>query len=72
VKRKSLAAARFGVCANVFSQSRIHFDAGRGPPPPALLLELAQVRSSRTASDDFDDEHVAAAPSRGDLQTTIH
>jgi hypothetical protein len=72
VKRKTFASARFGVCANVFTQSRIHFDARLSLPLAAALLDKAYARRSDEATDAFEDDHVSPPPSPGDLQTTVH
>ena len=71
MKRKAFASARFGVCVNVFAQSRIHFDASLRASLPAALIDQARVRGRDAETEEHDDEHVFPPPS-GDLQTTVH
>ncbi len=71
MKRKTFASARFGVCANVFSQSRIHFDASLRPPLAAALVDQAHAQRS-DETGQFEDDRVSPPPLSGNLQTTVH
>lgn len=71
MKRKTFASARFGVCVNVFAQSRIHFDARLRASLPAALIDQARARGCGEETERHEDDHVFPPPP-GDLQTTVH
>jgi len=60
-QRKTFAAARFRVCANVFAASRIYFDDRRGAAHPAACRDQALARRSASTRADGDGRGVAAA-----------
>jgi hypothetical protein len=72
VKRKTFAAARFGVCANVFARSRIHFDPAGGAPRVVVLLDLAPARRTDCAGDAFRGDHASTPATPGAAPITLH
>ena len=71
MKRRTSASARFGVCLNVFAQSRIHFDARLRASLPADLIDQACAPGSDAVTERPEDDHVFPPPPGG-LQTTVH
>jgi hypothetical protein len=73
VKRKTFASARFGVCVNVFAQSRIYFDASLGAPVASTAVDRALAACAAAETDTgADGERVSHGLPPGAAQITIH
>jgi len=54
-RRRTFAEARLQVCANVFAQSRIHFDARLALNAAAGATDCAAASQRRCVANDDDD-----------------
>ncbi len=72
MKRRRFASVRLCICANVFAQSRIHFDARVGPALPAALIDQVQACRESAPADAADADDVRLPAPRSGAQITVH
>ena len=72
MKRRTFASVRLCICANVFAQSRIHFDARVGPALPAALIDQVQTCRESAPADAADADDVRFPAPRSGAQITVH
>jgi len=72
VKRRTFASVRLCICANVFAQSRIHFDARVGPALSAALVDEVQTCREPAPADAADADDVRLPPLSAGVQVKVH